>query len=70
MVPLEEVKLVQYYVSICFPEGTVGYPAQPGLIRPSVCPSVHACRLGIQRKIEQALQIWSIILKIMNPCEL
>jgi hypothetical protein len=42
------------------------YPAQPGLIRtsvrPSVCPSVHACRLGIQWKMAQAQQIQSIIL--------
>ncbi len=28
----------------------------------SVHPSVHACRLGIQRKMAQAQQIWSIIL--------
>jgi len=50
--------------------GTVGYPAPPRLIlpwiRPSVCLWVHACRLGIQRKIAQAQQIR---FKIMNPCE-
>jgi hypothetical protein len=33
------------------PGGTEGYPAQPGLIRPSVCLSVHTCRLGVQRKM-------------------
>jgi len=52
------------------PGGTVGYPAPPRLIHPSVClsvcPSVHACRLGIQWKIAQAQQIR---FKIMNPCE-
>ena len=42
-------------------EERVGYPAQPGLIRPSVCPSVHAYRLGIERKMAQAQQIRSII---------
>ncbi len=41
------------------PGGTEGYPAQPGLI----CPSVHACRLGIQQKIAQAQQIWSNFLQ-------
>jgi hypothetical protein len=43
----------------------IGYPAQPGLIRPSVrpsvCLSVHTCRLGVQRKMAQAQQIRSII---------
>ena len=46
-----------------------GYPAQPGLIHPSVCLSVRpsfclsvrACRLGIERKMAQAQQIQSII---------
>ena len=42
------------------PGGTKGYPAQSGLIRLSVRPSVHACRLGIQRKMAQAQQIRSI----------
>jgi len=28
----------------------------------SVRPSVHACRLGIEQKMAQAQQIWSIIL--------
>ena len=41
----------------------IGYPAQPGLIRSSVRPSVHACRLGIERKIAQVQQIQSIILQ-------
>jgi hypothetical protein len=45
----------------------IGYPAQPGLIRLSVhlfvCLSVHACRLGVQQKMVQAQQIWSIILQ-------
>jgi len=41
------------------PGGTEGYPAQPGLI----CPSVHACRLGIERKMTQAQQIWSNFLQ-------
>ena len=49
------------------PGGTEGYPAQPGLIRPSVCPSVcpsvRACRLGIEQKMAQAQQIRSIILQ-------
>jgi hypothetical protein len=40
-----------------------GYPAQPGLIRLSVRPSVHTCRLGVQRKMAQAQQIRSIILQ-------
>ena len=41
----------------------IGYPAQPRLIRLSVCLSVHACRLGIERKMAQAQQIRSIILQ-------
>ena len=45
------------------PGGTKGYPAQPGLIHPSVCPSVRASRLGIERKMAQAQQIRSIILQ-------
>ena len=45
------------------PGGTSGYPAQPGLIRSSVRLSVHACRLGFERKMAQAQQIWSIILQ-------
>ena len=49
------------------PGGTSGYPAQPGLIRLSVClsvcRSVRACRLGIERKMAQAQQIRSIILQ-------
>ena len=49
--------------STYLPGGTEGYPAQPGLIRPSVCLSVHACRLGIERKMAQAQQIRSIILQ-------
>jgi hypothetical protein len=48
-------------------EEPIGYPAQPGLIcpsvRPSVHPYVHARRLGIERKIAQAQKIWSIILQ-------
>jgi hypothetical protein len=44
---------------VCLPGETEGYPAQSGLIR----PSVHACRLGIQQKMAQAQQIWSIILQ-------
>ena len=38
-------------------EEPIGYPAQPGLIRPSVRPSVHACRLDIQHETAQAQQI-------------
>ena len=45
------------------PGGTVGYPAPPRLIRPSVRPWVHACRLVIQRKIAQAQQIRSNFLQ-------
>jgi hypothetical protein len=41
------------------PGGTKGYPSQPGLIR----PSIHACRLCIQRKMAQAQQIRLIILQ-------
>jgi len=63
--------------STYLPGGTEGYPAQPGLIRPSVClsvslsvrPSVRACRLGIEWKMAQAQQIQSFFFKIMNPCE-
>jgi hypothetical protein len=43
-------------------EEPIGYPAQPGLIHPSVCLSIHACRLGIWQKMAQAQQIRSIIL--------
>jgi hypothetical protein len=46
------------------------YPAQTGLIHPSVHPSVlpsvrlwHACRLGIEREMTQAQQIRSIFFK-------
>jgi len=53
---------ISYFIYL---EEPIGYPAQPELIRLSVClsgrPSVHACRLGIQRKMAQAQQIWSII---------
>ena len=42
---------------------TEGYPAQPGLMCLSVRLSVHACRLGVQRKMAQAQQIRSIILQ-------
>ena len=41
------------------PGGTEGYPAQPGLIR----LSLHACRLGIERKMAQAQQIRSNFLQ-------
>ena len=43
-------------------EEWIDYLAQPGLIRPSYYLSVHASRLGIQQKMAQAQQIWSIIL--------
>ncbi len=39
------------------PGGTVGYPAHPRLIRPSVRPSVIPL-LSFLRKIAQAQQIW------------
>jgi hypothetical protein len=39
-------------------------PSQPRLICQSVSVSVRACRLGIQRKMAQAQQIWSIILLV------
>jgi hypothetical protein len=47
--------LVPTHRYVNYPGGTVGYPAQPGLICQSVSPSispsvnlcVHACRLGI-----------------------
>ena len=52
-------------------EPLVTQPAQPELIHPSVrlsvCLSVrlsvHACCLGIERKMAQAQQFWSIILE-------
>ena len=71
-------KIPQLQSSV-LPGGTDGCPAQPGLIRLSVCPSVHlsaclsvclsvcpsvrACRLAIERKMAQVQQIWSIILQ-------
>ena len=46
------------------PGGTSGYPAQPGLIRPSVRLSIRTgLLLGIEQKMAQAQQIWSIILQ-------
>ena len=53
----------------CLSGGTVGYSAEPGLISlsvyPSVCLSVHTCRLGIQRKKAQAKQIYLAVIAII-----
>ena len=38
-------------------------PEEDRLIRPPVCPSLHTWRLGIEREMAQAQQIWSIILQ-------
>ncbi len=61
---------LRWGLTTCLPGGTVGYPAPPRLIRLWVrlfVMSVHACRLGIERKIAQAQQIRSIILQNREP---